>query len=156
MSSIGVRSETAVILKRTFTASPHRVFQAWVEPEQLKRWFAPSEEYSVPIAEVDARVGGRYRIQMKAPDGKTATSVGVYREVLPGEKLVFTWAWEEHTPEMVRMGQGIGETLVTVEFLEREGSTELILTHENFPDKKARDDHEKGWTGCLGRLGRLF
>lgn len=141
-----IPAETALRLRRVFAAPRQRVFDAWTRPEELKRWCAPSEDYSTPIAEIDLRVGGRYRIGMKSPDGNLYVVTGTYREVQPPEKLVYTWSWE---------GGEMGETLVTVEFREVEGATELVLTHELFPDTKAREDHEQGWTGCLERLGRL-
>ncbi len=59
---------------------------------------------------------------------------------------MYTWRWEAE-PEL-------GETLVTVEFLDRGTSTEVVLTHEFFVTEKARDDHQKGWHGCLDRLAR--
>jgi len=79
----------------------------------------------------------------------------VYREVAAPEKLVFTWAWEA--------GGGCGdseneqpvETLVTVEFREKGQTTEVLLTHELFPNAESRDKHQEGWSGCLARLGKV-
>jgi len=129
----------------TLKAAREKVFRAWTDPAALKKWFAPGDDYATPIAEVDLRVGGRYRIQIRSPQGKLHTVVGAYREVKPPEKLVFTWSWQEG-------GMDVGETLVTVEFRDRGNSTELILTHELFPTAETRDEHTKGWTGCLDRL----
>ena len=136
---------TRLRITRTFPAPRERVFRAWTDPAALKKWFAPGDDYATPIAEVDLRVGGRYRIQMRSPKGNLHTVAGVYREVTPPEKLVFTWSWQEG-------GMDVGETLVTVEFRDRGNSTELILTHERFPTAETRDEHRKGWTGCLDRL----
>lgn len=130
-------------ITRTYAAPPQKVFDAWITPEALKRWFAPSDEFQTPEVEVDARVGGRYRIVMRAPDGEMHRVGGIYREFAPPGKLVFTWAWES-TPER--------ESLVTVEFKASGSGTELVLIHEHFADVAARDHHEQGWTGCLGRL----
>lgn len=82
--------ETTLQIKRTFAAPREKVFQAWTDPAALKRWFGPSDDFSTPVAEVDLRVGGRYRIHMKSPDGQPHTVHGVYREVTPPAKLVFT------------------------------------------------------------------
>jgi len=98
------------------------------------------------VAQADARAGGAYRLSMREPDGKTHNVFGIYWEVIPPEKLVFTWKWEEH-PEME-------DTLVTLEFLDRGGATELVLVHERLPDEKMRDEHKKGWNGCLDRLAK--
>jgi len=136
--------ETRLHLSRTFPAPREKVFRAWTDPAELKKWFGP-EGYSTPIAEVDLRVGGQYRLgMMKLPDGQALYVVGTYREIRPPEKLVYTWRWEA-TPEL-------GETLVTVEFHDRGGSTEVSLTHELFPTDKARSDHEKGWSSILSQL----
>ena len=135
--------ETTLHLKRTLAASREKVFRAWTDPEALKRWWGP-EGFSTPTVEIDLRVGGKYRIAMRSPHGDTYQLVGTYREVRPPEKLVYTWAWEAE-PEQ-------GETLVTVEFLDRGDSTEVVLTHELFPSEKVRDEHSKGWTGSLDRL----
>lgn len=100
------------------------------------------------LAEVDLRVGGRYRLGMRAPDGAAVyVCTGVYREVTPPSRLVYTWAWE---------GQDGPETLVTVEFLDRGGATEVVLTHEGFADAGSRDQHATGWNGCLGSLARTL
>lgn len=132
-------------LKRTFPASREKVWKAWTTPEALKRWFAPSDEYSTPAAQVDLRVGGGYRIEIHAPDGKPHIVVGTYEEIKAPEKLVFTWSWE---------GGPVQNTRVTLEFYDKGEETEIVLTHELFPDENARQDHTKGWTGCLGNLER--
>ena len=82
---------------------------------------------------------------MRMPDGVHVAS-GVYREIEPPRRLVFTWRWEDGE------GPKEGETLVTVELHERDGGTELVLTHERFADTDARDGHEQGWTSALNRL----
>jgi uncharacterized protein YndB with AHSA1/START domain len=143
-------------IKRLIKAPRERVFEAWTNPEQLKKWFGPGQDYLVPLAKVDLRVGGRYRIQMKNPDGEFHTPVGTYREIKPPERLVFTWAWEKDGSE-----PDFGEVepcgmLVTLEFHARGEQTELVLRQEQFASVESRDRHEVGWTGCLDRLEKLF
>lgn len=133
-------------LERTFTAPRDRVFRAWTDAGELSRWFAPSDEYTTKVIALDVRVGGRYRVEMHSPSGNVHIVVGTFREVRPPEKLVFTWAWE---------GKDMGETLVTLEFHDRGGSTNLTLTHELFPTQELRDEHNRGWDGCLTRLAKL-
>lgn len=136
--------ETTLHLTRTFAAPREKVFRAWTDPEALKKWWGP-EGYATPIAQVDLRVGGGYRLGMrKLPDGDLFYLAGTFREVRPPERLVYTWTWEGEAE--------FGETLVTVEFRARGSSTEIILTHQLFPSEKARQDHEKGWSSCLDRL----
>ena len=98
----------------------------------------------MPLAEVDLRAGGSYRIHMLSPEGKLNRLYGTYREVKPPERLVYTWNWAED-PEM-------GETLVTVEFHQQGESTKILLTHEFFPDAGRKDLHVQGWNGCLDHL----
>ena len=113
----------------------------------MKRWKAPGP-MTTPVAEVDLRAGGKYRIHMRAPDGVEHRLYGVYQEVDPPRKLVYTWSWEEN-PDM-------GETLVTVEFLDRDGATEVVLTHELFPTDEVRGRHEEGWTACFDKLAQVL
>jgi uncharacterized protein YndB with AHSA1/START domain len=85
-------AKPSLTLKRRLNASPARVFAAWTNPEKLKRWFAPGASQTI-LAESDPRVGGRYRLVAKTPDGEEHDVSGIYREVVPNAKLVFTWAW---------------------------------------------------------------
>ncbi len=148
MASSTPGTEITLNLRRTFKAPRKKVFRAWTDPEELKKWWGP-EGYDTPSAEVDLRVGGKYRLGMrKLPDGEIFYLSGIYREVRPPERLVYTWRWEAQ-PEH-------GETLVSVEFREVGDSTEVVLTHERFPTEKARDDHNRGWSGCLDRLAKLL
>jgi len=140
------QSTVTLRLQRSFAAPRERVFQAWTTPAEMKQWKAPGD-MTTPLAEVDLRPGGKYRIHMRASDGAEHHLVGVYRVVEPPKKLVYTWRWENE-PDAP-------ETLVTVEFFERGGATDLVLTHELFPNEEARSKHEHGWTGCLDKLARV-
>lgn len=146
------RSETqpqapSLTLRRALKAPPARVWRAWTEPEALKRWFFPGDEFAVETADVDLKVGGRWRIVGRAPDGERLSVGGTYREIVPVTRLVFSWAWES-TPER--------ESLVTLTLTPESDGTRLTLLHEGFFDEAARDRHEMGWTGTLERLSRLF
>lgn len=144
MAPTSQTAPVALRLTRQFAAPPDKVFKAWTQPETLKRWCAPGE-MTTPVAEVDLRVGGRYRIHMRGPDGTLHRVTGIYQEVDPPRRVVYTWAWEEKPEE--------GETLVTVEFRDRGGRTEVVLIHERFPNEAVRDSHASGWAGCLAKLG---
>jgi uncharacterized protein YndB with AHSA1/START domain len=102
----------------------------------------------VSAAELDVRVGGRFRIVFGGPDGKAHEVQGVYREVVPNRKLVFTWTWPRTTPER--------ESLVSIVFREvrrDEGAgTELDFRHEQLFDEAVRDGHRRGWTESLAKL----
>ena len=142
-------------ITRNYSASPEAVFQAWTDPEALRQWFAPSETFTTPLAEVNFRVGGSYRIQIKDPSGAIHTVGGVYQEIQRPRRLVFTWAWEEAGDCGGGTDDPITETLVTVEFHQVETGTELILTHEQLPTEEAREKHQEGWSGCLAKLGNV-
>jgi uncharacterized protein YndB with AHSA1/START domain len=145
-------------LTRVFDAPRELVFKAWTDVNQFKQWFgaAACEGSSLQSTKVDARVGGKYRIQVRRADGEFFTTVGIYREVKPPERLVFTWAFEKagsgdefgevETPEM----------LVTLELRAHGKQTELILTHEKFASVESRDRHQDGWTRCLDSLGQFI
>ena len=141
-----VAPKPSLTLKRRLNAPPERVYAAWTDPEKLKRWFGP-EQIETLRADADARVGGRFRIVMRGTDGEEHDVSGVYREVVPNEKIVFTWAWRS-TPER--------ESLVTVVIKPQGAGSLLTLVHEQFFDEAARDRHEHGWIGCLDKLERYF
>jgi uncharacterized protein YndB with AHSA1/START domain len=139
-------NKPSLTIKRRFNAAPAKVFSAWTDPEKIKRWMGPGEIKTVR-AEADLRVGGHYRIVMLTPAGEEHDVGGVYREVIPNEKLVFTWAWKT-TPER--------ESVVTLTFKSDGTGTLMTLTHEQFFDEEARDRHQGGWNGALVKLEKYL
>jgi uncharacterized protein YndB with AHSA1/START domain len=132
-------------ITRTFAASPERLFAMWTNEELVKLWFCPGQDMTIPVAEVDAREGGSYRIVMQNKDGDTYSPSGVYETVQPHKRLVFSWKWADS--EIT--------TRVTIELRAvSDSETELTLTHEGFPDADMRDRHNEGWDGCLSRLSQ--
>lgn len=132
-------------LHRVIDASVEAVYGAWTEPEMLRRWLAPGNAQIVRVV-AEVAVGGTFLVEMQGADGRRWLTRGLYREVVPHRRLVHTWRWE---------GSEI-ETLVTVEFEpESAGRTRLTLTHARFAEDKARDEHVRGWTGCLAKLEAL-
>jgi uncharacterized protein YndB with AHSA1/START domain len=137
-----VSSKPALTLKRRLNAPLAKIYRAWTDAAKISRWFGP-EAAEMLRAETDVRVGGRFRIVFRGPDGEEHDVGGVYREVVPNQKLVFTWAWRS-TPER--------ESLVTVA-LKRDGDgTLLTLLHEQFFDEATRDRHGRGWSETLDKL----
>jgi uncharacterized protein YndB with AHSA1/START domain len=132
-------------LTRLYEAPREIVFRAWTEPEHLRRWCAP-HGFAIPESEGDLRPGGAWRATMRAPDGAEHRLAGVYREIVPPERLVFTHAWLEAD------GRPGVETLVTVTLEDRGGRTLLTLTQSGFETAAARDGHAGGWTETLERL----
>ena len=132
------------MVKKIIRAGRDEVFEAFTNPEIMTKWFFAGEDWTVDVSNV-LRNGGSYRISMHVPDGKTHTMVGEYREITVPEKLVFTWN-SEH----------VRNTIVTVTFRDLEGATEVAIIHELLPTEEMRNDHRRGWSGCLNNLDKLF
>lgn len=140
--------ESTLQIKRNFNAPRKKVYQAWTRPEELSRWFAPTEDHKTTIEKLDVKEGGKYRITVTHLNEVHHLS-GEYLEVRPEEKLVYTWFVEnEWEPSEI--------SRVTVEFIDRGNSTELILTHERLPNEEQRKEHAEGWNGCLDHLEIFF
>jgi len=134
-------------LRRRYPVSPEKLWRAWTDPEAIKRWFGPANE-PVSLAELDVRVGGRYRIVFGGADGNAHEAAGEYKEVVPNRRLSFTWTWPRSTPERV--------SVVTIVFKAAGSGTELDFRHEQFHDETVRDNHKRGWSGTLEKLAEFL
>ena len=150
--------EFTVEIRRTFAAPRERVFAAWARREQLEQWMCKDVSQHVVIHhEQDIHTGGRYLMEVRDPvKYETYWGKGVYREVKPPEKIVFTWSWTRTTPDGAQLHPDSPETVVTVEFFARGNSTEVVLTHAVFASAKDRDEHDHGWNGCLDVLASVL
>ena len=144
-------------LTRVFDAPREVVYRAWTDPNQFQQWFgaAACGGATLESVKVDARVGGKYRLQGRKPDGEYFTSVGVYREVTVPERLVFTWQFEKDGSGTEYGEVEPPEMLVTVDFKVHGKQTQLTLTHEKFASVESRDRHGEGWNRCLDSLGKF-
>ena len=145
---MSTETTSSLSITRIIKADRERVFRAWTEPEQMKRWSCP-EDITVKDAQSDLRIGGEHSITMQLDAETTLRAFGTYREIESPSRLVYTWDWDASD-------HAVGETLVTVEFNDMGGATEVVLTHDLFPSVEARDGHEQGWGSCLNQLERLF
>ena len=136
----------SLTLKRRLNAPAEKVYAAWTDPQKIAKWFGP-DAGPVTKADTDLRVGGRYTIAFQTENGDKHQVGGTYREIVPNQKLVFTWAWHT-TPER--------ESLVTITVKPDGAGSILTLQHEMFVDEAARDGHKRGWTGTLDKLEKLF
>lgn len=147
-------------IRRVFAAPREKVFAAFAQREQLEQWMCKDVSAHVVIHhEQDIRTGGRYHMEVRDPaKGETYMGRGVYREVKPPEKIVFTWSWTKETlgGPPVELLPASPETLVTVEFFARGNETEVVLTHATFGTAKDRDDHNRGWNGCFDVLAQVL
>ena len=115
-----MNSGTTLVIKRTFAATPERVFAAWTNEAILKSWFCPGEDMTIPVAEVDAREGGDYRIVMQNKDDETYSPSGTYEKIVENRQLIFSWKWADS--DLV--------TRVTIDLKPvNSNETELRLTH---------------------------
>lgn len=137
----------SLCVTRTIRADQETLFRAWTDPAELAHWWRmEGDGWSFAGAEIDLRVGGRYRLSMTDPGGKAHVAVGVYREIQRPTSLAFTWDWEEPASR-------VGDTLVRVQFKDAgKGVTEVVLTHEGFAEAARMSSHEQGWAVLLGLL----
>jgi uncharacterized protein YndB with AHSA1/START domain len=137
-----------LITRRLIAAPQAVVFAAWTEPEHLRRWWGPAG-VRCPAAEIDLRVGGRWRIANELPSGELLWIAGVFERVEVPRELVYSWAHEPLEPDA-------RTTRVTVRFEARGRGTEVIVIHARFADDVVRDTHAAGWAGCLDGLESYF
>jgi uncharacterized protein YndB with AHSA1/START domain len=134
-------------LERTYEASAEEVFDAWTSPEVLRRWWFVEQSQRTPVADVDLRVGGGYRLTMEDADsGARHTVVGEYEEIRRPELLVYSWRWELDTG-------GTGhESRVSVRFIPDGERTTVVLVHSGLEDAGSAERHSVGWSACLEHL----
>jgi len=116
-----------IVLTRVFDAPRHLVFEAFTKPELLQRWFGP-RGWSMPVCEVDLKVGGTFRFVLRGPDGNDMRMPGTYRELAPPERSVHMESFDDYP----------GESQVTAVFVEQDGKTTLTAT-VLYPSKEVRD-----------------
>lgn len=148
MEQASQREQPAQVrINRHYPVAPEKVWQAWTEARALSQWFSPAGADSRLSADIDLREGGRWRISFHAPDGERSEVSGVYQEVLPHRRLVFSWAWKS-TPDRV--------SRISITLVPEAGGTRMEFVHDRFFDDEARRKHEAGWQVFFGHLDRLF
>jgi NADPH:quinone reductase-like Zn-dependent oxidoreductase/uncharacterized protein YndB with AHSA1/START domain len=150
-------SEQTLVITRTFDAPRSLVFQAWTEPEHVRRWWGP-KDFTTPVCRIDLRPGGVYFNCMRSPEGQDFYSQGVYREVVEPERIVCTDTFADENgnpvgPEHYGMSpEWPAEALITVIFTEHVGKTRLTLQHSPLPPGRERDLCRQGWEESLDKL----
>jgi uncharacterized protein YndB with AHSA1/START domain len=143
----------ALRLERSFAAAPEEVFDAWTNPDVLRRWWAAHPNGRSPGCDVDLRVGGRYVLRMRDPEsGELHVVGGEYREIARPHRLVYTWCWQgDGGPDPGHV------SLVTVQFRSEGERTTVVLEHSGLPSDESRERHGAGWLGTLQNLAaRIF
>jgi len=153
-----------LVIERIFDAPRELVWKAWTEPEHLMRWWGP-KGFTSPAAEIDFRVGGKYLFAMRSPEfheGRVLWSTGVYREIVPLERIVCTDCFADEKGNVVPatyygMNADIPlEMLVTVTFEEHEGKTKLTLRHVGIPAGADREGANQGWSESFDKLAEYL
>ena len=152
-----------LVITRTFDAPRELVWRAWSEPEMAKRWWGP-QEFTCPAAQMDFRAGGKYMLCMRGaiPGGEVRDfwSTGVYKEIVPLEKIVCTDSFADADGNVVP-GSHYGmedmplEMLVTVTLEELGGKTKMTLRHKGMP-AATKDDAGAGWNQSFDKLAELL
>lgn len=134
-----------LVLTRLFDAPRALVFKCWTDPLHAAMWWGP-QGFTLEACHMDVRVGGAWRMGMRSPEGARHVKSGVYKEIEPPARLVFTFAWEDES------GQPKHPMLLEVSFAEEGRKTRLTLRHTNLESETARELHGKGWTSTMERL----
>lgn len=147
-SPFATPSDLELVVTRLFDAPRHLVYEAWTNPEHVPHWMLGPDGWTMPVCEVDLRPGGAWHFVWRRADGTEMSMRGVYREVMPPERLVSTESWGGPWPETVN----------TIVLTEEHGKT--LLTHTiSYPSKEARDaamqtGMRQGMALSLDRLDR--
>ena len=150
-----------ITITRVFDAPVELVWKVWTEPEHFKKWWGP-KDYVAPFAKLDLRVGGTYLNCMRSPEGQDFWTTGVFREVVPMERIVYTDSFSDEQGSVVPPTQyGFGadfplELLVTVTFEELEGKTMLTLRHAGLPAGEKSDQTGAGWNESFDKLTEIL
>jgi uncharacterized protein YndB with AHSA1/START domain len=146
-----------LVITRIFDAPRELVWKVWTEPEHLMRWWGP-KDFTSPTCKIDLRVGGKYLYCMRSPGGQEFWSTGIYREIVPPERLVVTDSFADKDGNVVPASDyGLGddfplELQVTVTFEEHQGKTKMTLRHAGIPAGQIREMTETGWNESFDKL----
>jgi uncharacterized protein YndB with AHSA1/START domain len=152
------KKSTGLSITRIFDAPRSLVWKAWTEPELVMRWWGP-KGFTAPVARNDLRVGGKYLYAMRSPEGKDFWSTGVYREIIPLERIVATDSFADKKGNIVpashygMIGDWPLELLVTVLIEEDKGRTRFSLRHEGIPPGEMSEMTKAGWNESFDKLG---
>ena len=136
-----VGDERELVITRVFDAPRSIVWKAWTDPEQVRAW--GPRGFTTPEREMEFRPGGAWHAVMISPEGRTFRQHGVVREVVPLERLVFTFIWDD-SPDV--------EMLVSVTFADRGAQTEMVFRQTGLVSDASRDGHAGGWNEAFDGL----
>lgn len=153
-------TEQTLVITRMFDAPRELVFKAWTDPEMFMQWWG-TKPFTSPLCKMDLRVGGKYLACMRSPEGQDIYSTGVYREIVPPARLVFTDSFSDEQGNVVP-GSHYGmdddfplEMLVTVTFEDVGGKTKLTVTQDGLPVGEHGELTQQGWNGSFDKLAEV-
>lgn len=152
--------QKTISIERTFNLPLNTIWKAWTEPESCKKWWGP-KGYTCPSCSIDFKAGGKYLISMKGEDEKEIWSTGIYQEIIPLKKIVYTDSFADNEGNIVPAayykmpGDWAMEAIVTLDFEEVNGKTNMILTHTGLPAEMG-DECMKGWQSMFDKLESNF
>jgi uncharacterized protein YndB with AHSA1/START domain len=157
-NSATMSAEGEIVITRIFDAPRKLVWKAWTEPEHFMRWWGP-KNFTSPVCKIDFRVNGTYLWCMRGPDGKEYWTTGVYRDIVPIERIVYSDSFADEKGNVVPASvYGLPgedwplETLVTVTFEERGGKTTMTLRHVGIPAGVLSEQTGAGWNESFDKL----
>jgi uncharacterized protein YndB with AHSA1/START domain len=150
-----------IVVTHIFDAPPELVWKAWTDPEQVMRWWGP-KEFTSPACKIDLREGGSYLFCLRSPDGEDFWSTGIFTQIVPMQRLVFTDSFADAEGKVVPASHyGFDdsfpqELLVTVTFEEEAGKTRLILCDAGLPEGEIADEAQAGWEESFDKLAETL
>jgi uncharacterized protein YndB with AHSA1/START domain len=157
MESTQRSARSELVITRVFDAPRELVWEAWTDPGHFKQWWGP-KDYTCPFCEMDFRAGGKYLNCMRSPEGREYWSTGVYREIIPMERIVFTDCFADEQGNIVPATHyGMRpdfplEMLVIVTFEEQNGKTKMTLQHTGIPAGPDSEGAKQGWNESFDKL----
>jgi uncharacterized protein YndB with AHSA1/START domain len=154
---VAERGKQEIMIRRVFDAPRELVWKAWIDPEHFQRWWGP-KDYTCPFCQMDLRVGGKYLNCMRSPEGQDFWSTGVYREIVPPERIVYTDSFADAEGNVVPATHyGMNpdfplEMLVTVTLEDYEGKTKMTLKHSDLPAGEMGELTGAGWNESFDKL----
>jgi len=150
--------ENELVIERVFDAPPELVWKAWTDPQLLMQWWGP-KNFTAPACKLDFRVGGTYLFCMRSPEGKDFWSTGVYREIIPYERIVCTDCFADAQGNVVPstyygLDANIPLELEVTAIFEKygDGKTRLILRHAGIPAGEVKEGTQTGWLESLDKM----
>jgi uncharacterized protein YndB with AHSA1/START domain len=136
-----------VRIERTFEAPAETVFDAWTSPEVMRRWFHIEPDWETPEAEVDLRMGGKFRVKMRRADGTEHLIAGEFTEIDRPHRLALTCTFSDDPSKQQRIELTLSESA---------GSTTVLLVNSGMSTDERRDAQDHGWQGCFDQLQRAL